>query len=320
MRYVMDVVALEPHCVGIGEPVAYRLVTVTAVSQVMELIADDFCVHDAGMREGIGRRPVWPPVVLVDAMGVHVAYLGTLYPEAGGDGLGASAHALIEVDAAVGITDAQVAQLISGRPASDWIASVPEAEIAEVLREYGDERYARRIAKRIVEVRALGQIETTGALREIVHRAVPHSYFDGPIDPATRTFQAVRILVNDELESLRRGLAAGFDALAADGVILVISFHSLEDRIVKGFFREKAASCICPPDLPECLCGKEVEAEILTRKPIVPGAVEIAENPRARSAKMRSAKKTAWIGAQSSGRRATAVRPLDDGSSYAAAR
>ena len=181
----------------------------------------------------------------------------------------------------------------AGRSAADWLATTAEQEIADVLRRYGEERYARRIARRIVEARSSDPIDTTASLRRIVHRAVPDAYFAGSIDPATRTFQAIRILVNEELESLRLGLDAGFDALTSDGIVVVISFHSLEDRIVKVFFRGKAASCVCPPDLPECLCDKEIEAEILTRKPIVPGDEEIAGNPRARSAKLRAAKKTA---------------------------
>ena len=178
-----------------------------------------------------------------------------------------------------------------GRPASDWIAAAAETEIADALREYGEERYARRIARAIVKARRRESIETTTDLRRIVHGTVPGKYFAQPIDPATRTFQAVRIAVNDELASLRRGLQAGFGVLATGGILVVISFHSLEDRIVKGFLRERAASCVCPHDLPECVCDKRVEAEILTRKPIVPRAEEIAENPRARSAKLRAAKK-----------------------------
>lgn len=179
----------------------------------------------------------------------------------------------------------------AGRPAADWVASASAEEITDVLRRYGEERYARRIARRIVEEREKDPVDTTAALRRIVHGAVPNAYFAGPIDPATRTFQAIRILVNEELESLRLGLDAGFSALATGGIVVVISFHSLEDRIVKGFLRRKAASCVCPPDLPECLCDKEIEAEILTRKPIVPGDMEIAGNPRARSAKLRAAKR-----------------------------
>ena len=179
-----------------------------------------------------------------------------------------------------------------GVPASDWIATASQDEIRDVLRQFGEERYAGRIARAIVKARADALIERTHALREIVHRAVPRAYFDGPIDPATRTFQAIRIRVNEELDNLRAGLAGGFGALVPGGVAIVISFHSLEDRIVKSFFREKAADCICPPDLPECVCDKQVEAEILTRKPIRADEAEVAANPRARSAKLRAARRT----------------------------
>jgi len=179
----------------------------------------------------------------------------------------------------------------AGRPASTWIAEATEKELAEVLRQDGEERFARRIARAIVRARERAPIERTSVLREIVHRAVPRSYFAQSIDPATRTFQAIRIAINRELESLRAGLDSGFSLLSTGGILVVISFHSLEDRIVKLFFREKAAACVCPPDLPDCICDKEIEAEILTRRPITPTPEEIAENPRARSAKLRAARK-----------------------------
>lgn len=179
----------------------------------------------------------------------------------------------------------------SGVPASAWLATAAQTEIAEVLRTYGEERYADRIARSIVEARLRGPIETTLDLRDIIHRAVPRAYFDEPIDPATRTFQAIRIRINGELDALQRGLETGFDVLAPGGILAVISFHSLEDRIVKIFLREKAAACICPPDLPDCVCDKQVEAEILTRKPIRADEDEIAENSRSRSARLRAARK-----------------------------
>ena len=178
-----------------------------------------------------------------------------------------------------------------GRSASNWIAAAAETEIADVLWKYGEERYARRIARAIVRTRGRRPIETTADLRRIVHGAVPSRYFGQAIDPATRTFQAIRIAINDELTALRRGLEAGFGVLETGGILVVISFHSLEDRIVKSFLREKEASCVCPHDLPECVCDKQVEVELLTRKPIVPGVEEVEENPRARSAKLRAAKK-----------------------------
>jgi len=178
-----------------------------------------------------------------------------------------------------------------GPTAAEWIAAAPEEEIVDVLRRYGEERYAERIARAIGRARQDEPIETTGALAGIVHAAVPRRSFAQRIDPATRTFQAIRIVVNDELGALQDGLAVGFERLTTGGILVVISFHSLEDRLVKRFFRERAALCTCPPDLPVCVCGKRVEAEILTPKPIEATAKEIQRNPRARSAKLRAARK-----------------------------
>jgi 16S rRNA (cytosine1402-N4)-methyltransferase len=175
-----------------------------------------------------------------------------------------------------------------GATAAEWIASAPQGEIARVLSVYGEERYAQRIARAIDEARQREPIETTGALAEIVRAAVPASYRHGRIDPATRTFQAIRIRVNGELDALEAGLLVGFDRLNQGGVLVVIGFHSLEDRIVKRFFQEKAADCVCPPELPACVCDKRVEAEILTKRPVTPGLAEIEANPRARSAKLRA--------------------------------
>ncbi len=179
----------------------------------------------------------------------------------------------------------------TGLSAADWIATASQTEIAEVLEAYGEERYATRIARAIDEARQRESIETTGTLARIVGAAVPASYRHGRIDPATRTFQAIRIRVNGELGALETGLGAGFARLSRGGVLAVISFHSLEDRIVKHFFQRAAADCVCPPDLPDCVCEKQVEAEIVTKRPVTPTSEEIAANPRARSAKLRAARK-----------------------------
>jgi 16S rRNA (cytosine1402-N4)-methyltransferase len=179
----------------------------------------------------------------------------------------------------------------AGPAAADWIASASQTVIAEVLSTYGEERYAARIARAIDEARQQGPIETTAALAGIVRAAVPAAYRHGRIDPATRTFQAIRIRVNGELDALEAALHDGFARLSRGGVLAVISFHSLEDRIVKRFFQRATADCICPPELPTCVCEKRVEAEILTKRPIVPGTDEVGENPRARSAKLRAARK-----------------------------
>jgi 16S rRNA (cytosine1402-N4)-methyltransferase len=178
-----------------------------------------------------------------------------------------------------------------GETAAEWLAGVDVRELERVLATYGEERYARRIARAIGAARERNPLRTTRELVDVVHRAVPGVYFAERIDPATRTFQAVRIAVNGELAALERGLEQGFAALAVGGVLVVISFHSLEDRRVKTFFRERAAACTCPPDFPECRCGKKVEAEILTRRPIIASEREMTANPRARSAKLRAARR-----------------------------
>ncbi len=178
-----------------------------------------------------------------------------------------------------------------GLSAAEWLATAPQTEISEVLASYGEERYAGRIARAIDEARQHRPIGTTGALAEIVRAAVPAAYRRQRIDPATRTFQAIRIRVNGELDALEEGLRVGFDRLACGGVLAVISFHSLEDRIVKRFFQVKAADCVCSPELPECVCDKRVEAEILTKRPLTPTPAEVEVNPRARSAKLRAVRK-----------------------------
>jgi 16S rRNA (cytosine1402-N4)-methyltransferase len=175
--------------------------------------------------------------------------------------------------------------------AAELVNHSPKDELVRILRDYGEERFARRIVRAILAARAKELIETTGRLAEIVHSAIPRKFHPKAIHPATRTFQALRIAVNEELANLKEGLEAGFQAIAPGGVIAVISFHSLEDRIVKGFFRYKALSCTCPPDFPICVCNKKVEVEILTRKPIRPSPAEVTKNPRARSAKLRAARK-----------------------------
>ena len=175
--------------------------------------------------------------------------------------------------------------------ASDLVNNASEEELSDILRGHGEERFANRIARAIIAAREKRAITTTQALAALVRRAIPKRYHPKRIDPATRTFQALRIAVNQELENLEAGLETGFRILEPGAVIAVISFHSLEDRIVKDFFRHKALSCTCPPDLPVCVCDKQVEAEILTRKPIRPSPKEVANNPRARSAKLRAARK-----------------------------
>ncbi|MEP6919657.1 MAG: 16S rRNA (cytosine(1402)-N(4))-methyltransferase RsmH [bacterium] len=175
--------------------------------------------------------------------------------------------------------------------AADLLRHLPEAEIARIIFEYGEERRSRRIAKWIVESREQGKpIETTKALAELVQRAAGYGKTKG-IHPATRTFQALRIAVNSELAGLDQFVANAIDLLQPDGRFVAISFHSLEDRVLKQELRRLSGYCQCPPRVPICSCGAKKAVELLTRRPVVPGETELAENPRARSAKLRACRK-----------------------------
>ncbi len=166
-----------------------------------------------------------------------------------------------------------------------------EADLARVIREYSDERWANRIASFIVKMRKDEPIMTSGQLVEIIKAAIPARARRAGGHPAKRTFQALRIEVNSELDVLRRALESAIRWLAPRGRIVVISYHSLEDRIVKDVFRDAAQGCTCPPDLPVCVCGKKPILRVVTRKPVLPTEDEIARNPRARSAKLRVAER-----------------------------
>jgi 16S rRNA (cytosine1402-N4)-methyltransferase len=185
--------------------------------------------------------------------------------------------------------------------ATDLLLKLPEEEIARVLFEYGEERRSRRIAKWIVEKRDQGTpITTTKALADLVQRAAGHGKSKG-IHPATRTFQALRIAVNRELEGLDQFVAAAIDLLQPDGRFVAISFHSLEDRIIKQELRRLSGYCQCPPRVPVCSCGARKLVEILTRRPVVPDDNEVEQNPRARSAKLRACRKLTQAQLPSSG-------------------
>ncbi len=180
----------------------------------------------------------------------------------------------------------------SGPSARDLIRRAGETELARIFRDFGEERHARRIARVIVGRRKEEPIETTAELAALVARAVPGGATGGrKIHPATRVFQALRIAVNGELDHLERGLEEGIETLAPGGRIVVISFHSLEDRRVKETFRSWERTCTCPPGIPVCSCRVEARAKVLTRKPIRPGAEEADANPRARSARLRAAER-----------------------------
>jgi 16S rRNA (cytosine1402-N4)-methyltransferase len=175
--------------------------------------------------------------------------------------------------------------------AADLLFRLPETEIARIIFEFGEERRSRRIARRIVERREQGRpIKTTRELAELVQQSVGGRK-GNQTHPATRTFQALRIAVNHELENLAEFVAAAIDLLQPDGRFVVISFHSLEDRIIKRELQRLSGRCQCPRRLPVCSCGARKVVEILTRRPVTPGAGELDENPRARSAKLRACTK-----------------------------
>jgi 16S rRNA (cytosine1402-N4)-methyltransferase len=178
-----------------------------------------------------------------------------------------------------------------GETATDVVNSAPEEELARIFREYGEERWARRIARRIVAVRRQTPLSTTRQLAELVRDAVPGGNVPGRIHPATRVFQALRIHVNRELDHLADGLERGLELLRPGGRLVVISFHSLEDRIVKRFLQGESRECICPPRMPICTCNHRPRLELLTRKGVRATETEVADNPRARSAVLRAARR-----------------------------
>lgn len=175
--------------------------------------------------------------------------------------------------------------------AFDVINDYSEQELYEVIRKYGEEKWAKRIASFIVRERHKAPVRTTGQLVEIIKAAVPASARrEGP-HPAKRTFQAVRIEVNDELSGLERTCDEFIDVLAPKGRLCIITFHSLEDRIVKEHFAKRENPCICPPEFPVCVCGRKGDVKRITRKPVTAGEDELEKNPRARSAKLRVVEK-----------------------------
>ena len=180
------------------------------------------------------------------------------------------------------------AQQLSAR---EIVAEWDERSLARALRDFGEERHAGAIARAIVRRRAQAPIETTLELVDTISSAIPAPARFGGGHPAKRSFQALRIAVNDELEQLDRALPLAWGLLREGGVLAGISFHSLEDRRVKRFLVERARGCICPPDLPVCACGREPEGALLTRRSIVPTPEEVAGNPRASSARLRAARK-----------------------------
>lgn len=209
--------------------------------------------------------------------------------------LGVSSHQLDEADRGFSyMQDAPLDMRMDIRcsfSAYDVVNTYSEAELSKIIKDYGEDNWAKRIAKFIVEGRKEKNIETTGELVEIIKKAIPKkARIDGP-HPAKRTFQAIRIEVNNELGVITEMIDDAASIMNAGGRICIITFHSLEDRIVKNAFRDLATDCICPPHIPICQCDKEALVKVITRKPILPTDKEIEENPRSRSAKLRVAER-----------------------------
>ena len=173
------------------------------------------------------------------------------------------------------------------RTAKDIVNDYSEMELYRIIRDYGEDKFAKNIAKHIVQARQKAPIETTGQLIEIIKAAIPKKVRATGGHPAKKTFQAIRIELNHELDVLKNNLEDMIDMLDDEGRIAIITFHSLEDRIVKNIFRTCERPCICPPEFPVCVCGRVSKGKVITRKPIVPGRDELEENSRSKSAKLR---------------------------------
>lgn len=209
--------------------------------------------------------------------------------------LGVSSHQLDEADRGFSyMHDAPLDMRMDIRQsfsAYDVVNTYSEEDLARIIRDYGEDNWAKRIAKFIVEERQNKPIENTGEIVEVIKKAIPKkARIDGP-HPAKRTFQAIRIEVNNELGVINKMIRDAVSMMNKGGRVCIITFHSLEDRIVKNEFKELSLSCICPPSLPICQCDKVSEVKVITRKPILPSDEEIEMNPRARSAKLRVAEK-----------------------------
>ena len=173
------------------------------------------------------------------------------------------------------------------KTAKDIVNDYSEMELYHIIRNYGEDKFAKNIAKHIVQARQKAPIETTGQLIEVIKAAIPKKVRATGGHPAKKTFQAIRIELNHELDVLKNNLEDMIDLLNDEGRIAIITFHSLEDRIVKNIFRTSERPCICPPEFPVCVCGRVSKGKVITRKPIVPGKEELEENSRSKSAKLR---------------------------------
>jgi 16S rRNA (cytosine1402-N4)-methyltransferase len=231
--------------------------------------------------------------------------VGRVAPEAGFDlvdgclfDLGLSSFQLADAERGFGIRTGGPLDMrfdtSRGVPATELLTTLDATELTALFRRYGEEPQAGRIARAIVEARKTAPISTAEELAALVQRVAPASPRGRRrLHPATRVFQALRIAVNEELDALQEALAAAVELLRPGGRLVVLSYHSLEDRIVKRFFQSERRGCICPPELPVCVCGRNPRLRLVTRRSVTPSPTEIATNPRARSARLRAAERLA---------------------------
>ena len=181
------------------------------------------------------------------------------------------------------------------KTARDIVNEYSETELFRIIRDYGEDSFAKNIAKHIVMQREIKPIETTEELSEVIRMAIPAKIRKNGGHPSKKTFQAIRIELNHELDVLKNSLDDMIDCLNPGGRLCIITFHSLEDRIVKNSFRKNENPCTCPPSFPVCTCGKKSKGTVITRKPIIPGERELEENPRSKSSKLRVFEKGMYI-------------------------
>jgi 16S rRNA (cytosine1402-N4)-methyltransferase len=301
IREVLESLVLKPGGIYVDGTVgggghAQAILAATAPDGIVIGIDrdDDALSESARVLESFGTRTFLVKGNYADMKGI-LSRLGMERVDGIVLDLGVSSHQLETAERGFSFTKPAPLDMRMDRDAP-WTArelvnTADPRELKRILREYGEELQAGRIARAIVERRKAGPIETTDELAGIIASAMPARMSHGRIHPATRTFQALRIAVNDELESLHRGIASGIDSLKEGGRFSVISFHSLEDRMVKDLFRDASRGCRCPPDLPVCACGGRPRLRVITRKPVRPGEEEVEHNPRARSAKLRTAER-----------------------------
>ena len=249
--------------------------------------------QDKEALEAAGERLKGLPVTLVRSnfceMKSVLAYLGIKELDGIIADLGVSSHQLDTAERGFSFhNDAPLDMRMSGEglSARDVVNEYDEGELAKILFDYGEEKFGNRIARGIVNARLTAPIETTGQLAEIIKSSVPAAYRREK-NPCRKSFQAIRIEVNHELDVLETALTDGFDVLKVGGRMSVITFHSLEDRIVKNRFKEFCTGCTCPPEFPVCVCGRKPMGRLVDKKPITASPEELERNPRSRSAKLR---------------------------------